>query len=177
MSKLKRSKRNSNSSESGTRTMSEKAELEIPNSPSPDPESLPFFLRISWTLFQTNSTLSVLAVPSKQSCQTTAKISGVPPRRIKATRLNSRISNSEITSWCTMPPRLLAVTRSLPRSWELAPHRDAALLFFVPIILPSGLTSLARVSTSALSSGQLAVCCYGGFTFLDWALDSWKIKF
>ena len=34
-------------------TISEKTELEIPNSPSPEP--LPFFLRISWTLFQANS--------------------------------------------------------------------------------------------------------------------------
>src|SRR5205823_392404 len=85
---LKRSKTNSNRREAGTRTVSEKTELEIPNSSSP--ESLPFFLRSSWTCSRLipGSGIyapSVLAVPSKQSCQTTAKISGVPPRRIKAT--------------------------------------------------------------------------------------------
>jgi len=69
--------------------MSEKAELEIPNSPSPEP--LPFFLRSSWTCSRLIPgsgiyALSVLAVPSKQSCQTTAKISGVLPRRMKATQ-------------------------------------------------------------------------------------------
>jgi hypothetical protein len=37
---------------------------------------------------------------------------------MKATPFNPQISNSEITSCGTMPPRLFAVTRSLPRSWE-----------------------------------------------------------
>ena len=51
-----RSKTNSNRSEAGTKTMSEKAELEIPNFPSStNQSSLRELARISWTLFQANS--------------------------------------------------------------------------------------------------------------------------